>query len=53
LAQRHVGVFQQLTCNFEANLVGDLPERQSFHAQVTAHGATVHGEQLGNHGGGT
>ena len=52
LAERHVGVFQQLARDLEADLVGHLPEREAFHAQVTVQGAAVHREEAGDRGGG-
>jgi hypothetical protein len=42
LAKRHVGVVQQIARDFEANLVGNLPERQALGVQVPMQGPAVH-----------
>jgi hypothetical protein len=42
LAQRHVGIFQQLARDFEADLVSHLPESETFCSQVPVQGAAVH-----------
>ena len=52
LAQRHIGVFEQLARDLEADFIGHLPEREAFHTQVTVQGAAMHREKAGDRGGG-
>jgi hypothetical protein len=42
LTESHICVFEQLTCNLEADFISHLSERKTFHTQVTVQGAAVH-----------
>jgi len=53
LAERHVGVLQQLACDLEANFICHLPKWAAFHAKVTAQRAAVHRKETGDRGGRT
>jgi hypothetical protein len=42
LTESHIGVFQKLARNLEADSISHLSERKPFHAQVTVQRAAVH-----------
>jgi len=42
LTESHIGVFEELARNLEANSIGHVSERKPFHTQVTVQGAAMH-----------
>jgi hypothetical protein len=53
LTESHIGVFQKLACNLEADFVSHLSERKTFDTQVTMQGAAVHRKKASYCVGGT
>ncbi|ANY80947.1 hypothetical protein BB934_24220 [Microvirga ossetica] len=51
LTESHIGVFEELARNLEANSIGHLPECAALHTKMTMQGAAMHREKAGDRGG--
>jgi hypothetical protein len=48
LTESHIGVFEKLARNLEADFTSHLSERKPFHPQMTVQGAAVHRKKAGD-----